>query len=112
MSMRLYLFIALIVGGLVYLTSMFFGDDIIVWANREMVRADIAGVSAVGTIVMEPIRFVMQQGTLGAIIAGLLWPAVPVWLILILVHLVMVAGVQYAGEVREMSHIVPTINLT
>ena len=112
MSFRIYLLIALVIGGLVYLTSLFFGDEIIAWANREMIRANSAGVNAVGTIVMEPIRFVMHQGALGAVLAGLLWPAVPLWLLLILVHLVLVAGVQYAGEVREMSYLVPHINLT
>lgn len=109
MSLRTYFLIAIIVGVLLYVIGMFFSADIVNWANRQQARANSAGQSAIGTVVMEPIKFAVGGSEVGAVVGGLLWPAVPIWLLLILVQLVLLTGVRYVGEVRELTQYLPPL---
>lgn len=92
-SFRTYFFIALVVGGSIYLISQFAGPDIYDWAQDQQREARLVGARPVGQIVMGPIEFVFNPDNQlpGAILTGLLWPLVIIWPVLIFFHFIIVA---------------------
>jgi len=94
-SFRTYLVIGIIIGGIVLLVGVTFGQEIYDWAveqDRNAMRADL---EPLGTLIMEPLKFFFNPAQLpfGAIIAGIAWPLTVAWPLLVLIHLIVVEGV-------------------
>jgi len=94
-SFRTYILVGIILGGIVLLAGMAFGEDIYSWAVRQDRNAFRADLEPLGTLVMEPIKFAFNPDQLpfGAILVGLAWPVALLWPLLILIHLLVVEGV-------------------
>ncbi len=103
--LKIYLAMAVLIGGIVFGMDYFFGADIASWAQARKVDTQVRNVEALGTIVFEPVRFVFSNRPLGAIFAGLLWPFVLVWLPLILLGLVAIAGLDVAVDVESVTQL-------
>jgi hypothetical protein len=101
MSMRTYLLIALVFGGILYLVHVFFGPDIVNWAQSQRFQAQIRGQNAIGVIVMDPIIFVLGVSPWGAIVGGLAWPVVILWVILTPLLLVIIAGLDVVADIER-----------
>jgi hypothetical protein len=101
MTFRTYLLIAVFFAAILYLINLFFASNIVSWATTQQLRAQAAGQNAIGVIVTEPIIFVASNGPVGAIIGGLAWPAVIIWLIFIPLLLVIIEAVGVAIEVER-----------
>jgi hypothetical protein len=98
-SFRAYLVVAVVVGGIVFGIAYFLGDDIADWARDRQREAVAEGVSGLGEFITEPIIFVMENPSIGAVLAGLFWPFTFIWLLLLLVLLIIVAGTDVATDI-------------
>jgi hypothetical protein len=100
-SGRTYIFIGLGTGILIFLIGLVWGQDITDWSKEQQNQAEFHGYSWAKTIVFEPVEFVFdpERRPVGAIIAGLAWPLVPVWLILILIAVLIIPGSDVANDV-------------
>ena len=100
-SGKTYIMIGLGTGILIFLISMVWGQDIVDWSNEQQFQAEYHGHSWIKTIVFEPVEFVFDPAhrPVGAIVAGLAWPLVPVWIILILIGLLIIPGSDVANDV-------------
>lgn len=100
-SGRAYILIGLGTGLLIFLISMVAGDDIVDWSRDQQFQARANGYSWAETIIFEPVEFVFDPARrpVGAILAGVAWPLVPVWLILILIGILIIPGSDVANDV-------------
>jgi len=107
-SFRTYLLGAVIVGGVVLLMGIGFGEDIVSWAARQERNARVADLRAVGTLVMGPIEFWFDPDRLpfGAIVAGIFWPLVIFWPLMVLIHFIAIEGLGAFNE-SELAIILP-----
>lgn len=103
--LKYYLAAAVLIGGIVFGMDYFFGEDIASWAEARKVDTQVRNVEALGTIIYEPVRIVFSNRPAGAIMAGLFWPFVLVWLVLILLGLVAIAGLDVAVDVEEVTQL-------
>ncbi len=90
MSVRTYMLIGLVTAVLVYLIALVAGDSIIDLLVRLRGRAHPSAYG-IASLVVEPIIFMLDNGVLGAAVTGVLWFIVPVFLLLVLFLLVLVA---------------------
>lgn len=100
-SGKTYILIGLGAGILIFLISVVWGQDIVDWSDKQQVQAEYHGYSWIKTIVFEPVEFVFDpdRRPVGAIVAGVAWPLVPVWIILILIGLLIIPGSDVANDV-------------
>jgi len=92
-SRRNYLIIAVGVAIVLFLVGTFLGQQIAsgVDALPNSVSPDMSGLARA---IIEPIKFVMLNPIVGGIIAGLFWPVVLLWIVLILLLLVLSSAQQ------------------
>lgn len=95
MSRRTYLFIGVGVGLFLFLIGTFLGASVVTFADR-LPLSTTGVMQSLAQFVIEPIKLVMLNPLPGAIIAGLLWPLVGLWvaLLLLIVIVAAAAGVQ------------------
>ncbi len=98
---RIYILIGVFVGILTYGVNLLFGSDILVWALRRQVEANSRNLDFMGTVILEPIIFIFENGIVGAVAAAIVWPLLLIWLVGILCLLVMIAGVDVASDIEE-----------
>ena len=101
-SGKTYILIAIIMGITVFLIGMVWGKSIDSWAESKQRDAELRGYPTIKTIVFEPVEFVFdpQYRPFGAIVAGLLWPTVFLWILLVLIGLVIIPGAETINEVH------------
>jgi len=91
-SPRVYIGIGVCVGIVVYLIGLAAGPDVIRFFTELQQNAIANGVAPVITeIVYGPFIFAFSQSIFGAIAAGLLWPLIIVWLVLLFLLLIISA---------------------
>jgi hypothetical protein len=100
MSFRTYAFIGLIIGGIVLLIGVFFGENIYIWAGEQETRAALADVGGLGTLVMAPVQLMFNPDFMpfGAILAGVLWPLTLLWPLVVLANMVIVEGIGVSRD--------------
>ncbi|GEM_PF-1505853 len=91
-TFRTYIMIGVVVGIIVYLISLVAGPQITNLFLQLEGNALANGVApAIATIVYGPFIFAFTQPIFGAIIAGLLWPFIIVWFVLVFLLLIVSA---------------------
>lgn len=91
-NMRIYIAIAAGVGAMVYLVGLLAGPQLTSFFLDLQGNALSLGVSeAITTIVLGPFIFVFSEPAIGAIISGLFWPLILVWLILLFLLFIVLA---------------------
>jgi hypothetical protein len=105
LSAKNYVIIAIFFAVILYVIQLTVGEDFANWAEDQQPKAAVSGsvVNAYGTVVTEAIIFVMTQNIVGAVVGGLMWPFVILWLILTPLLLVLISGVNVAGDVPGIS---------
>jgi hypothetical protein len=103
-SFRTYLLVGIIIGGIMYGISLFAGEDVIDWVERQQRRADSTDVHALGVIIGEPLILWVnpELRPFGAIAAGLFWPAVIFWPLMVLLMLLILEGLGAASDVERL----------
>lgn len=102
-SMRNYLIVGVIIGIIIYFVGFFFGDSLVVWAEEQQWQAIIRNQTLIEVVVFEPFIFVMSSDPWGAVLAGLAWPAVFIWIAFIFMSLLAFAGFDVVQDVEEIS---------
>lgn len=98
LSLRRYIFVALgFALGLLALGYLA-GAPLAGWLNT--VKAAASGFGIFTSLVIDPLIYVMQNPLPGALIAGLLWPAVVVLLALLFVMVIIAYGSGAAQAVQ------------
>ena len=91
-SFRAYIGIGIVVGIIVYLISLVAGDAILQFFTEIQNRALANGVAGpIVTLIVGPFIFVFSNPFPGAIIAGLLWPLIIVWFVLLFMIIIISA---------------------
>lgn len=98
---RIYLLIGVFAGILTYLINLLFGPDLIRWLLRIQAEANASGQDFLGTLVIEPLLFILRNDIAGSLGVALLWPLALVWLFLVLCLLLVIAGVEVASDIEE-----------
>ncbi|GAB4329266.1 MAG: hypothetical protein Kow00117_15330 [Phototrophicales bacterium] len=95
-SFRTYLVIAVFFGGMTFLMSTFFGDDVATWAVERQFESRSKSLDVLDYIVFQPLEFMMARETRlwGAVAAGAFWPLTTLLLFLILLSLVLLSFVD------------------
>lgn len=101
MSMRVYVLVAFFFGAMLFAISTFLDAEILNWIRGQQAQATAVGQRAIGVIITEPVIFVIGERPLGPIIGGLLWPLVIVWIVLIPLLLVVIAGMRVLADLDE-----------
>lgn len=85
---RVYVVIAVITSGLLYAIEFFDKNDVTVnWLNSQMTQAAGSGLGrAASGLIAKPLIFAID-GPAGAILGGLLWPVLLLWMLLLLLLL-------------------------
>lgn len=112
-SFRTYLAIAVLFGGLTFLLSNFFGDDIANWAVERQYESQSKGLNIFDYVVYQPIEFMMAKDTrlMGAVAAGVAWPLILVLLILVLLSIVILSFVDVNDQfTRPILYLTDVIN--
>jgi len=105
MPVRIYMVLAIFFFGMMMLIGILFGDDIADWGREQQFQAEIRGQNAIATLVFDPIIWAFESRPIGPIVAGLLWPAIFIWLLLTLIGLLIIAGVDVATDVDEVTRL-------
>lgn len=109
MSTKTYLFIGLVVAGLVFLIGLVFGNDIATWASGQKVEAAIRGQSVFELGVFEPIRFAFANDTrlIASILVIFFWPVVFLLFFGMLLGLVIMSGIDTNNRLGIVGTILP-----
>ena len=100
-SAKVYVVVAIITAGLLYAIDYFDkGEAAVGWLNSQMAQASGTGIGrALSGLVAKPLIYAID-GPIGAVLGGLLWPLLIVWLLLLIVLLaftLLSGGVGQAG---------------
>lgn len=98
MSRRTYLMIGLGFAVFLFLLAQFFGTDIAAFADSLPGQVS-PNVQSIAQFIVEPIKFVMLNPILGPLLAGLLWPVVLLWLLLLFLLVVLTAAGQVQTDI-------------
>lgn len=91
LSMRAYIVIGVAVGVIIYLMGLVAGEPIVQFFTEIRSNALANGISlAIATIIVDPFIFAFSN-PLGAILAGLLWPLIIVWFVLLFLIIIIAA---------------------
>lgn len=91
-SFRAYIGIGVVVGIIVYLIGLVAGPQVVNFFTQLEATALVNGVSPfIATMVLGPFIFAFSEPLFGAILAGLLWPLILVWLVLLFLVLIISA---------------------
>jgi len=91
-SFRTYLGIGIVVGIIIYLISLVAGDPILNFFTEIQNTALANGVAPVFvTLIVGPFIFVFTNPLPGAAIAGLLWPLIIIWFVLLFMVIIISA---------------------
>lgn len=97
-SYRAYFGIAIVVAIITYLVALTGGDSLVQFFTEIQNNALANGVSEpITTIFIGPFLFVFGNPLTGAIVAGLLWPLIIVWLVLLFLIIIITAFAQGYG---------------
>ena len=103
MSIRIYMLIGLAVGVIIFLLGYVADDNIIEFAEKQQWEANRRGMPAVADIVFKPVQLIFEaeqeSRPAGAIIAGVAWPAVGIWIVFIIIGILVIAGVDATGGI-------------
>jgi len=90
MSTRTYLFIGVVLGGMVYLVALLFGSDIAAWAVQRQFEAQSKDQVVLDALVFQPLEFLFAQDTrvVGAVGVAFFWPVLFILLFLLVVAVV------------------------
>lgn len=92
LSLRTYIVVGVIIGIVVYLIALVAGDTAVQFFTQIEGNALANGVARpIVTIVVGPFLFAFSQPIFGAIIAGLFWPLIIVWFVLLFLLLIISA---------------------
>ena len=103
MSFRVYLVVGVFVGGFIFLIGTLVGDDFLKWLQEQQFEAAIRSQSVLELVVFEPLIFIFENRPWGFVLAGLLWPAVFVWMLLLLLSMLIIAGVDVTRDIEEVT---------
>lgn len=104
MSVRLYIGIALVVGAVLYVLSLFAAAPLLSFITSMQLQAQYAGLPPVITrLIVEPFRLALTTGVIGPALLGLLWPLLAIWFFLLV--LLIVFAVVGAGAVSTRTEI-------
>jgi hypothetical protein len=83
---RVYMFFMLITTIMLYAIEMFDKHEVVkTWLLHQSVRAQAAGMgAAVANLIVKPMVYAVDS-PIGAVVGGILWPILFVWLILLVV---------------------------
>lgn len=91
-SFRAYIGIGIVVAIIIYLIALVAGDQIVRFFVEIEGRALGSGVGApFVTMIVGPFIFVFSEPLIGAAIAGLLWPLIIVWFVLLFMIIIISA---------------------
>ena len=91
-SFKAYLAIGAVVGIIIYLIALVAGDSVVQFFTEIQNRALSNGVSGpIVTIIVGPFIFAFSNPIPGAIIAGILWPLIIVWFVLLFMIIIISA---------------------
>lgn len=91
-NVKVYFLIAIGVGITIYIAGLVGGSQLVQFFQNIQNNALCQGVDpAIATIVIGPFIFVFSQPLPGAIIAGFLWPAILIWLVLLFLLMIIAA---------------------
>lgn len=109
MSTKTYLFIGLIMAGLVFLIGLVFGNDIAAWASQQKVEAAIRGQSVFELGVFEPIRFAFHNDTklIASILTIFFWPVVFLLFFGMLLGLIIMSGIDTNNRLNIINALFP-----
>jgi hypothetical protein len=99
MTVRRYLIVAVIVAVIVFVMSYFFYSPFF----TVLVDARARGAAALGPVaefVVNPLIWVLDNPVLGAVVAGLVWPMLLVWIAALFLVILVGFGSPSATEVR------------
>ena len=89
MSNRNYLIVGVLIGGLCYLINLFALAGVMNFLDVQAGAAAAAGLPpGIVNLVIEPMRFAFS-GVVGAVIAGIIWPLLLFWVVLLLILIVL-----------------------
>jgi hypothetical protein len=108
MSFRTYLFVGVIIGLLIYLSSLILGEEVVNWAADTEFNARARGLSGLATLILDPIVFVMNDNPpVGAVLCAVLWPVAVAWLFLAMLLLIIIVGSDVARDINRQLHVPP-----
>lgn len=109
MYLKPYLIIGAGVGLLFFLIVTFFGETVADWGRDQQYESDIRSQRVLSTLVYDPFIFVFdpENQPFGAIIAGVAWPAVLIWILLVILSLMIIAGVDVSSNITEVTFLDP-----
>jgi amino acid permease len=91
-SYRTYFAIAIVVGIITYVMGLTGGDSLVQFFTQIQNNALGNGVSAgITTLFVGPFIFVFSNPLPGAVLAGLAWPLIIVWLVLLFMIIIITA---------------------
>ena len=91
-NVKVYFLISIGVGITIYIVGLIGGPQLVQFFTNIQANALCQGVDpAIATIVIGPFIFVFGNPIAGAIIVGLLWPAIIMWLILLFLLMIIAA---------------------
>jgi hypothetical protein len=97
MSIRRYLLIGLLTGIMVFGVTFLFGTNITPVLVTTRDQAVSAGMGILAQLIAEPLIWGVTNPIPGALVAGILWPALFIWLALLFIMVLVgfgAAGVQ------------------
>ncbi len=103
MNFRVYLIVGVFIGGFIFLIGTLLGDDFLKWLQDQQYEAAIRSQRVLELVVFEPLIFMFENRPWGFILAGVLWPAVFVWLLLLLLAMLIIAGVDVTRDLQEVT---------
>lgn len=91
-SFRMYIAIGVIVGIVVYLIGLVGGSQVVQFFSQLQSNSLANGVDpAIANLVLGPFIFVFSEPIFGAILTGVLWPLILVWLVLLFLLMILSA---------------------
>jgi hypothetical protein len=83
---RVYMFFTLITTIVLHMMNVFDKNEVLTsWLLHQSIRAQAAGMgAAVANLVVRPLAYAVDS-PIGAVVGGILWPVLFVWLILLVV---------------------------
>ena len=94
-SVRVYLAVGIIVGIIVYLIGLVAGDSLVRFFTEIEGNALANGVARpIVTLIVGPFIFTFSNPLPGAIMAGLTWPLIIIWFVLLFLVIIITAFAQ------------------
>ena len=91
-SFRAYIAVGVVVGIIIYLVGLVAGPQVAQFFSQLQANAIANGVDpTITTLVMGPFIFAFTEPIFGAIIVGVFWPLILVWLVLLFLLMILSA---------------------